>query len=320
MLQNLNFSQLYYFKMVVDHGSIAKASEMGNITPSAISMQIKSLEAYLGRELFSRKRRKLALTKDGKVVYEYANHLFKISGEMLSVIKEERGPKYVKIDLGVQHDIPKNLVSKITSYIFSRFKTHVTIFTKDQDKLTADVMNHEIDLAILNYPPVVSDKSLLQGKCILTSPIVLAGANNFLHLKGKDLSAFENVPMILPASHLEVRRKLEIEFARKNLEMNVVAEVDDTIIKKNMAIAGNGVIPIMEAAITNYVQNDQLHILNEPKNINDEIWLITSKSRRPHQIVQSITKDFSFLNSFLFSISTEFPLLTEMTTMMELIA
>lgn len=311
MLQNLNFTQLYYFKMVVDHGSIARASSMGNITPSAISMQIKSLEAFLGKDLFSRKKRTLVLTKDGAMVYEYANHLFKISSEMLGVMKEERSPKHVKIDIGVQHDIPKNLVAKITTYIFSRFKAHVSIYTKDQDRLTADVMSHEIDLAILNDPPIINDKALVQGKCILKSPIVFAGAKKFLHLKGKDLKDFVNAPIILPASHLEIRRKLEIEFARQNLEMNVVAEVDDTIIKKNMAIAGDGIIPIMKAAITSYVKSDQLHILTEHKDIEDEIWLITSKARKPHQIIQSITKEFSFQNSFLVAFFTDLQLYGE---------
>ena len=186
MLQNLSFSQIYYFKLVVDNGSIAKASSIGNITPSAISMQIKSLEAYLGKELFSRKRRKLTLTKDGVVVYDYASSIFKIGSEMLAVMKEERAPKYVKIDIGVQHGIPKNLIAKITSYVFAKFKTHLSIHTKDQDRLTADVMNHEIDLAILNYPSLVNDKSLLHEKCMLKSPVVFAGAKNFLHLKGKN--------------------------------------------------------------------------------------------------------------------------------------
>lgn len=312
MLQNLNFSQLYYFKQTVDHGSLAKASEIGNITPSAISMQIKALENYLGKELFSRKRRSLVLTKDGAVVYEYAMSLFKIGGEMISVMRDEKSPGYIKIELGVQNDIPKNMVAKLTSYIFDRFKTHVTIFTKDQDRLTADVMNHEIDLAILNQPPVVNDKSLIQGKCILKSPIVFAGAKNFLHLKGKDLSEFVNAPIILPASHLEMRRKLEIEFARRNIAMNVVAEVDNTIIKKNMAIAGNGIIPIMKAAITNYVESEQLHILNEQKGLDDEIWLISSKSRKPNQITQAITKDFSFLNSFILAFTSDFSTLFEL--------
>ena len=91
-----------------------------------------------------------------------------------------------------------------------------------------------------------------------------------------------------------MRRKLEIEFARENLEMNVVAEVDDTIIKKNMAISGNGIIPIMKAAITNYLKSEQLFILNEQKHIEDEIWLITSKVQKPNEIVQSITREFAF--------------------------
>lgn len=291
MLQNLNFSQIYYFKLIVDHGSIAKASQVGNITPSAISMQIKSLESFLGKELFSRKKRKLTLTKDGNVVYEYANTLFKTSSEMLSIMKDEKSARHVRLNIGVHHDIPKNLVANITSYIFSQGEAHVSIQTKEQGQLNTDILNNDLDLAIVSRPPSINDKALIDGKCVVRSPIVFAGSKAFLRLKGKSISEFSKVPLILPNSRLELRRKLEVEFARHNAEMNVVAEVDDAIIKKNMAIAGNGVVPIMKSAINNYLKSRQLYILSECKGIQDEIWLITNKVRKPHQIVQGLLKD-----------------------------
>lgn len=52
------------------------------------------------------------------------------------------------------------------------------------------------------------------------------------------MSQFHSASIILPPSHLELRRKLELEFARHNLEMNVVAEVEELIIKKNMGDEG----------------------------------------------------------------------------------
>lgn len=95
---------------------------------------------------------------------------------MLAVMDYEHNPSHIKIDIGIQHDIPKNLVAKITSYIFSHFKAHLNIYVKDQDRLTADLINNEIDLAILNYPPIVNDKCLIHRKCVLKSPTVFAGS------------------------------------------------------------------------------------------------------------------------------------------------
>lgn len=311
MLQNLNFTQLYFFKMVVDQGSITKAATIGCLTSSAISMQIKSLEAYLGKELFSRKKRALSLTKDGTIVYDYANHLFRISSELLATIKDEASAKTAKLDIGVQHDVPKNLIAQITSFIFSHFNRHISILTKRRDQLVVDLMNQDIDLAVLNYPPVVNDRPIIHGKCILRSPIIFAGEKRFLHLKDKDLRAFVNVPMILPTPSLEIRRKLEVEFARQELEMTVIAEVEDTMIMKNMAIAGNGVVPIMKAAITNYVKTGQLHILHELDEVEDEIWLVTTKARKPNQVFHSIANEFSFLKSLIATALSYLPIFEE---------
>lgn len=58
------------FEAVARLNSFSRAAEELNVSQSAISHQIKGLEAYLGEKLFLRNGRKLALTEEGRVYLE----------------------------------------------------------------------------------------------------------------------------------------------------------------------------------------------------------------------------------------------------------
>ena len=58
------------FEAAARHESFRTASEELNLTPSAISHQVKNLEAWFGRRLFVRATRRLLLTDDGRRLLE----------------------------------------------------------------------------------------------------------------------------------------------------------------------------------------------------------------------------------------------------------
>ena len=53
---------LRVFDAAARHGSFNRASEELCVTPSAVSHQLKSLEEFLGVELFKREKRSISLT------------------------------------------------------------------------------------------------------------------------------------------------------------------------------------------------------------------------------------------------------------------
>lgn len=56
------------FESVARHLSFAKAAQELHVTPGAVSQQVKSLEGYLGVELFRRTKRGILLTEAGQAV------------------------------------------------------------------------------------------------------------------------------------------------------------------------------------------------------------------------------------------------------------
>src|SRR5574338_1012433 len=63
-----HLNALRAFEAVVRHMSFAKAAEELNVTPGAISQQIKLLEEYYEIRLFRREGRRIALTDDASKI------------------------------------------------------------------------------------------------------------------------------------------------------------------------------------------------------------------------------------------------------------
>ena len=64
--------QMEYFITVVDTHSFTEAANVHYISQSAISQQIKALEAELGVTLLKREKRSFTITEAGKYFYKQA--------------------------------------------------------------------------------------------------------------------------------------------------------------------------------------------------------------------------------------------------------
>jgi DNA-binding transcriptional LysR family regulator len=67
--------QITYFVCVVDCDSFTLAAKKCNVTQSAISQQVKTLESELGAKLFVKKGGKIVLTPAGKYFYNVGTEI-----------------------------------------------------------------------------------------------------------------------------------------------------------------------------------------------------------------------------------------------------
>lgn len=68
--------QLRTFEAVARHRSFMLAADELHITPSAVSHQIRHLEAHFGRELFERHHRRIELSPSGQRLFDQLSRLF----------------------------------------------------------------------------------------------------------------------------------------------------------------------------------------------------------------------------------------------------
>jgi len=134
----MDWDKLKIFHAVAEAGSFTSATVILNISQSAISRQIQSLEEDLKVKLFERHARGLTLTQNGEYVYKTAH-------EVISKIKE------IETSLGDQKNKP---TGKLTITTVRSFGTHwltprIQEFMNLNPKIEVEVIfdDKELDLS-----------------------------------------------------------------------------------------------------------------------------------------------------------------------------
>ena len=134
----MNWDKLKIFYAVAEAGSFTSATVVLNISQSAISRQIQSLEEDLNVKLFERHARGLTLTENGEYVYKTAR-------EVISKLKE------VETSLGDKKNKPtgkltvSTVVSFGTTWLTPRIKEFMQLNPEIEIELIFD--DKELDLS-----------------------------------------------------------------------------------------------------------------------------------------------------------------------------
>lgn len=138
----VNFELYRIFVAVADEENITKASEKLNISQPAITKQIKNLENQLSIKLFERKSKGVALTNDGKKIYEK----LKSPIEELTKIDAQIGKEKV-INIGTHNHMGGLIFGKaINQYTLKYPNVNLNLVCEKMDELLRKLKNKEIDI------------------------------------------------------------------------------------------------------------------------------------------------------------------------------
>lgn len=139
------------FKSVVESGSFSKASEVLNMTPSAVSHAISNLEKEVGFSVFIRNRKGTQLTINGQKLLPHINNLLKSSAaleeEISQILKLESG----KVRIGAFNSITIHWIPDIIK-IFSDLYPNIDIqiFQGEYRDITNWIKNGTIDIGFIS--------------------------------------------------------------------------------------------------------------------------------------------------------------------------
>lgn len=109
----MDWDKLRIFYAVAEAGSFTHAGETLNLSQSAVSRQIGSLEESLGVALFHRHARGLILTEQGELLYKTTKDVFaklsQVEGQLVDSHKSGQGPLVITVSefIGTTWLVPK---------------------------------------------------------------------------------------------------------------------------------------------------------------------------------------------------------------------
>jgi len=153
VLEDVTFGQLRTFACAARAGSFASAAEQLDISPPAVSAQVKILEERLGRILFERRRGTTPLlTADGEEALEIVQTILTLSGRLFGGERKPEPRVVVRVSAGpfLQENYLRKLIPKIyRAYPNVEIEFHPTTIASD---VSRHVETGEFDLAIFAIP------------------------------------------------------------------------------------------------------------------------------------------------------------------------
>lgn len=150
--KNNRIQQLRGFYNVVQHGSISAAAKKMNLTQSAVSQQINSLERDVNVNLLDRTAKGVKLTKAGTIFYSQSvnfiqgiNDLFESFSEYISNKKLDK-IRIASNHVGISYILPKY----IKKYKDQNPNQKIEIYNLSIEECEEKLLNKEIDFFI--YP------------------------------------------------------------------------------------------------------------------------------------------------------------------------
>ena len=160
------------FVAVVDAGSLSGAAPLVHRSQSAVSMQIKKLEAALGRPVLLRGPRHLEVTPAGAELLSYARRVLDLQAEAHAALF---GPKLAgRVRLGVPDDYASAYLTPVLRSFSHRYQgVEIELTCEQSTSLIPRITRGELDLAL------VSQDKPQRGRFLFDEPLVWVGSPQF---------------------------------------------------------------------------------------------------------------------------------------------
>jgi DNA-binding transcriptional LysR family regulator len=149
----MDIRSLRAFVAIAETESFTRAGQRLEVSQSAISQQIRSLEISLGTTLFARQARKVTLTQAGNVLLPYARQILAKVDEAAAVVSDFEALGRGRVVIGAGGAICHHVLPQLLSDFSERFgKIEVRVlsgFTTDTLKRTLD---GTVDVGLLVLP------------------------------------------------------------------------------------------------------------------------------------------------------------------------
>lgn len=244
----MEYRALRHFVNLADSLHFGRASEIGHVSPSALSRSIRRLEEEVGAVLFERNNRSVSLTQAGHLFLDYARNALGEWDAVRNSLMEASGELHGEISMFCSVTASYSFLFDIlTRFRRDHPRIEIKLHTGDPEEALARVRAGNEDIAIGARPANLPKG--LAFRLITVSPLVFIVARDDEHRTvGKSRQAkpadWSNTPMILPERGL-ARSRADTWFRNLGLTPNIYAQVagNEAIVSMVSLGFGTGLVP-----------------------------------------------------------------------------
>jgi len=181
MPRNIDMTALRSFVAVAEAGGVTKAAGILNLTQSAVSMQLKRLEASLDMGLFDRTGRGIALSPAGEQLLSYARRILSLNDEVYARLTARQFEG--EVVLGVPHDVVYPAIPQVLQQFARDYpRVRVQLLSSFTRRLKDQFARGEADIILTTEDDVAPG-----GEALVTRPLIWVGAPGGQAWRGRPL-------------------------------------------------------------------------------------------------------------------------------------
>lgn len=140
----MDTDKLRYFCTIVELGSLTKASELLGVSHSGLSKAVSALESEIGVKLFIAQGRGLAVTKEGRAVFEQSVAILQLMSALKS--KNVGAPICIKVGLSEVFSI------YCSGIIADAINAEMTLMSIGFNEVEEKILSNELDFGVSFFP------------------------------------------------------------------------------------------------------------------------------------------------------------------------
>lgn len=230
----MTLDQLRYFQAVCKYDGVGRAAEVLNISQPSVSNAIANLEKEFGVELFTRQRKRLLLTEEGRIMSELAEKLLLQTDDTIRTMRE-LGSNNKILRLGV----PPMIGSLVLPILYGEhFKLYpqlkVRIVEDDSSGLKRLLAENQIDMAFLPHTHPFGGDLCAQSLTELQNVCCVHKAHRFASQKSIRLEELRDEPLVLFKNSFFQTERIMNNFSKLSITPNVLLDTAQLPIVQNM--------------------------------------------------------------------------------------
>jgi LysR family hydrogen peroxide-inducible transcriptional activator len=250
----MELRQLETLLAIAEEGSFTAAADALATVQSNVSDQVRQLEAELGVRLLVRSRRGAAPTEFGAVVLDRARRVQRELDAMRVDLALLQGLETGYARLGVVGTASRWLVPALVADLRERAPgVRLRVNEGASERLFTELVDGELAQAVVTEP--VNDRRLIVDHLLDEALVGLVGADVDLPSEPVPLSAFADLPLVLPPDPNPLRIEVENAASSQGVTLVVPVEVEGIRLIADLVGAGGYASILPETAIPPDLRN-----------------------------------------------------------------
>ena len=284
----MNLHHLRLFRAVATEASLTAAARRLNLSQSALSTQIRTLEQTLGHDLFERRGRRMVLTEAGRIALDHAEAIFRTAEDLAATLRET-GRARRALRVGALGTLSRNFQMAFLRPLIGRPDVEVVLRSGSQAELLRGLEALSLDVVLTNLAPSRDAASPWLVHRLAEQPVSLIGTPARLGPDPRPLAdLLAREPLLLPPPDTALRAGFDALASRLGLSPAIAAEADDMAMLRLLAREDAGLAVIPAIVVRDELAAGHLVEAHRLDGVMETFLAVTAARRFPNPLLAEV--------------------------------